>query len=241
MPRPITRIPLAGDPTKLKRDPVRGYIRRAGIRYLYEWTVDGGPLESPRDYYIETAHRAWELLLSLSVDGTPERAEELAGHLLGYRLPDNLFAEPSPTNTASPEPSYERVQVIRELLLKTLAHIQGIRDDLLDSERETWVLIQHTHDPRLDPRLYQAVPGTASNPGSARKAHRDKRARAARMGKTLKLTGGHRLFKPHFADADWPKSMKNKKAHTQHRQRERARIAAAHEAILKKHLQPKSE
>jgi hypothetical protein len=124
-------------------DPVLAYLHRNAWMYGYGYLPGGsGELESPQQVWEDLAQRT-RVVINQLFGSKRDAHRYLTAVAPKWRQPmRNSLKRARSTAPAK----------IRELHLHMLTHIGTLREHLTDLERELWVLLQLTHDPRLMPR-----------------------------------------------------------------------------------------
>lgn len=123
-------------------DPIRQFVACQTDQLIPGYLPDGDPTEAPeqiRQQLMNGVLRITDALFPIK-----ERRGAVVGAVLGYPNTDSRRIMAQKLLKQAHEPEYARA-----LLQCYLTHISGIRDHLIDLERECWVLLQLCHDPRL--------------------------------------------------------------------------------------------
>jgi hypothetical protein len=120
-------------------DPVLAFIKRMSSSYTYGYLPDGSKLEDPATMRKDLAERTQALLDILG----HSHARKLAGTYPKPMLDRLAAGKRGAGHHRHP------VTATREILLALLRFTRGVHDYLNDCEREIWVLLQLTHDPRV--------------------------------------------------------------------------------------------
>jgi hypothetical protein len=127
-------------------DPVPSYLNNSAWIYGFGYLPDGSPAESGEKVYDDLVERTRNLVNQLF--GTTKAANQYLSVVMPewkHPVRESLrkWTQPKRQRTSG------NIGRLRTLNLHLLTHVGTLREHLMDIERELWVNLQISHDPRL--------------------------------------------------------------------------------------------